>query len=95
MVVANIQLFPYLESHSMLCNQQYEFRAHRSTELACQNTIRDIYRSFDQVMYTLGVFIDLAKPFDWLDRSILLEKLKHVGIRNVELACFISYLSGR
>ena len=93
--IASLQLFSYLESHSMLCNEQYGFRAHRSTELACQNAIRDIYRSFDQGMYTLGVFIDLAKAFDSLDRSILLEKLKHFGIRNVELAWFISYFSAR
>ena len=45
--IASLQLFRYLEIRSMLCNEQYRFRAHRSTKLNCQNTIRDIYRSFD------------------------------------------------
>ena len=54
-----------------------------------------IYRSFHQGMYMLGFFIDLAKAFDSLDISILLEKLKDFGYRNVELALFISYFSAR
>ena len=85
------QLFRDLESQSMLSG----FKAHRCTELVCQNAICDIYRSFDQGIYTLRVCIYLAKTFDSLDRSILLEKLKHFGIRIVELERFISCFSAR
>ena len=56
----------------MLSNAQYDFRKNLSTELAC----RDIHSNFEMGNYTLGIFIDLAKVFDSLDRSLLLKKLE-------------------
>ena len=41
------------------------------------------------------VFIDLKKAFDTVDTKLLLEKLAHYGIRNVEQRWFASYLTSR
>ena len=54
-----------------------------------------IYTSFDDRKVAIGTFLDLAKAFDSLDRSKLLQKLEHYGVRGSELAWFRSYLVGR
>ena len=41
------------------------------------------------------VFIDLKKAFDTVDTKLLLEKLAHYGIRNLEQRWFASYLTSR
>ena len=45
--------------------------------------------------YGLGVFLDLAKAFDSLDRTILYDKLKSYGIREVELDWLVYYFRPR
>ncbi len=45
--------------------------------------------------YAIGVFLDLQKAFDVVSHEILLKKLHNLGIQNVTLSWFQSYLSGR
>jgi hypothetical protein len=46
-------------------------------------------------MYCIGVFLDLRKAFDVCSHSILLKKLKRMGINDTALDWFSNYLSGR
>jgi hypothetical protein len=46
-------------------------------------------------MYCVGVFLDLKKAFDVCSHSILLKKLKKMGINGTAHAWFSSYLQGR
>ena len=43
----------------------------------------------------IGVFVDLQKAFDTVDRKILCHKLNHYGIRGIANKRFSSYLSSR
>ena len=44
---------------------------------------------------SLGIFIDLSKPFDTVDHKILTKKLELYGIKDYNLRWFESYLSNR
>lgn len=54
-----------------------------------------ISSAIDNKKYTVGIFIDLSKAFDPVDRDILLSKLDHYGIQGTALSWFESYLNNR
>ena len=54
-----------------------------------------IRNALDNGNFACGVFIDLQKAFDTVNRNILLSKLNHYGIRGVVFNWFKSYLSDR
>ena len=93
--VVSLQMRNHLEIHSLINSSQFGFMPKYSTELACHSIVKDIYSAFDRGEYGLGVFLDLSKAFDSLDRKILLKKLEYYGFRNISLKWFESYLSQR
>ena len=46
-------------------------------------------------MMVISLFIDLKKAFDTVSHEIILMKLEHLGVKNVELDWFKSYLCNR
>ena len=54
-----------------------------------------IHESFENNLYTLGVFIDLSTAFGTVNQSIILKKLEIYGIHGKSLEWFKSYLRNR
>ena len=75
----------YLNNNNLLFHKQFGFRKGHSTDHALIKLIDNIYDSFNQNKYTLGVFIDLSKAFDTIDYKILINKLNLYGIKNNSL----------
>ena len=65
-------------------------RACSSIQLANQ-----IHESFENNLYTLGVFIGLSKAFDTVNHSIILKTLETYGTHGKNLEWFKSYLRNR
>ena len=89
------RLFKYLSENSILHEKQFDFQTSHSTEHAILLLVNQLYQSFDESKFTLGIFIDLSKAFDTVDHKILTKKLQLYGIKDCNLRWFESYLSNR
>ena len=88
------RLYKYLYEEKLLHSKQFGFQKDHFTDHAIIHLIYQIYESFENGNYTLGVFIDLSKSFDTVDHSILLKKVEMYGVIITNLAWFASYLNG-
>ena len=72
-----------LAFNNLISRNQYGFRPKLSKEMTM--TLTDyIYTSFNESKYALGIFIDLSKAFDSLNRTILLKKSECYGLKTTE-----------
>ena len=81
--------------NSLLHANQYGFRAKYSTELELIELVDRIYSQLNEKKVPIAIFMDLSKAFDTIDHEILICKMEHYGITNLELQWFRSYLSNR
>lgn len=89
------RLCGYLNKYNIISNRQYGFREGISTQDAILQLTSKMYSALDSNKPSLCVFIDLAKAFDTVSHTLLLESLNNIGIRGSTLDLFESYLSGR
>lgn len=85
----------FCTTNNIISQAQYGFRQGRSTETALTKFKNDVLKAFDNRSYTISLFLDMSKAFDTVDHQILLEKLKHYGIRDTAYHWFKSYLDNR
>ena len=93
--VALNQLTEYLNKYNLLSPCQSGNKRNHSTETININTTDRILKSMDQKKLTALILIDLSKAFDSIDHSILLRKLKAVGVSLSALEWFQSFLTDR
>jgi hypothetical protein len=90
-----IKLVNHLELNKLLHCNQFGFQRGKSTEQNLTKALNIISSALNKGEFCIGIFIDLRKAFDVCSHSILLKKLKHLGIKNQALAWFKSYLENR
>src|SRR6218665_2871719 len=73
----------YLISKKFLFKSQYSFRKGHSTYMAVMEMYDKISEAMEENHFSMGVFFDLPKAFDTVNREILLSKQEHYGVRGV------------
>ena len=89
------RLNSFIDKNNILSENQYGFRANRSTSTALLDLLEEITKAHDENKHTIGVFIDLRKAFDTIDHDLLLEKLDNFGVRGTSNNWLNSYLKNR
>ena len=65
-------VFSYVTQEKILYSKQLGFQSGHSTEHAILQLANQIHESFENNLYSLGVFIDLSNAFDTVNNSIIL-----------------------
>ena len=67
------RLYKYLSENNDLYEKQFGFQAAHSTDHAVIQLINQILETFNENEHTIGICIDLSKPFDTADHHLLLK----------------------
>ena len=93
-IVSN-RLTSFLDTNNLITSCQYGFHKKHSTIHPLVHFLNHVSSSLDKKNHTIAIFCDLRKAFDTVNHTILLSKLKKLGVRGVELQWFSDYLSNR
>lgn len=85
----------FMSTNKLLNDNQHGYLVGRSIETAVFQFTQYIINAFENRELAVGMFLDLSKAYDCLDRQILLFKLERYGFRGNALNWFRSYLSNR
>ena len=89
------QVYDYLSHNNLLYNLQSGFRPSFSTDTCLTHLTDYIKRECDKGNFTGMVLLDLQKAFDTVDHNILVSKLESIGLDEMTIKWFKSYLSDR
>lgn len=93
--VINEQLTQYMSEYQLLDSQQYGFRKLSNTNCALFDLTCSIEKALGDNNKSAIIFIDVKKAFDTVNRSILLNKLYNMGVKNRSHDWFKSYFNTR
>ena len=89
------RLYNFFNKFDILNFNQYGFRKKHSTAMAIYDILESKLSNCDKNKFSCAVYLDLSKAFDTVDKSILLKKLEHYGIRGIGLTLLENYLTNR
>lgn len=93
--VIKIRISRYLTKYNLISDKQFGFQSGVSTENAISYLTSNIYKALDSNKQVLCVFMDLAKAFDTVNHSELIQIMEDLGFRGVALKLIKSYLNNR
>ena len=82
-------LISFLTRQKIFHKNQFGFRKNYYTSHAATLLVENITNAFEEKKKVIGVFLELSKAFDTIDRNIL-RKLQHYGVRGLPLDWFSS-----
>ena len=89
------QLMDHFTTHDIIFDQQFGFRAKHSAFMPLSLLHDNITSCLVDGKVSAGIYLDLARAFDTVNITILLQKLSKYGITGNSLSLLTSYLTGR
>ena len=89
------KLINFLEHIEFMSPNQFGFTRSKSTDTALYQHVSEITEGIEYNNKAVAIYLDLAKAFDTVHHSKLINKLKKAGISGQLLKWFQSYLSER
>ena len=89
------KLTTYLETNSLLNNNQHGFRKHHSCSTQLVSFVNNILSNLAQDNDTDSIYIDYSKAFDKIDHNLLIHKLTLYNITGNYLNWITSFLKHR
>ena len=93
--LVNNQLTAFLDIYSVLSGMQSGFSSGYGCVTVTLKVLNDVTIALDSKQCCADIFIDLAKAFDMVDHSIIVERLRSTGVSEGSLAWFANSLSRR
>ena len=84
-----------VRKRQILSDAQFGGRPNSSTEDVVMHTILDVSKSIDQGQHVLILYINIAKAFDRIDHSVMMEVLKDYKVPSKLTQLIDSYLKER
>ena len=78
-------LINFIDKNNILFVNQFGFREKHSTMHATLLITDKIQRAIEDGQFSCGSFLDFSKAFDAVDHSILIRKLSHCGIMELQI----------
>ena len=91
----NTQLNDYIKHNGLHEKYQSAYRKYHSTETALIRVQNDILLALGDRKVCLLLLLDLSSAFDTVDHAGLLNTLSEIGLKDIALAWFSSYLRDR
>jgi hypothetical protein len=88
-------IYSYLEKYNILSDEQKGFRKNKTINMAIFDFLKTIMINMDHRNVVSAIYCDMTQAFDYVDHSILLNKLDIYGIRGNLGQLMQSYLSNR
>ena len=85
----------FLNENNLITQQQFGFCPGHSTSHPMYLLLNKVTAALNDKKHSIIIFCDLKKAFDTCNHNILLKKLHKLGIRDMELEWFRSYLTNR
>ena len=93
--VVSDQIIAYFNKHDLFSQKQSGFRFGHSTQDVLLRISNSFSSAIDHGEYAGAIFLDLAKAFDCVDHSILLQKLACYGFSDSAHSWLRSFLHNR
>ena len=79
------RIFKFFINSNLFYPLQFGFRQNYSTTHALTNLTETIRKYLDEGKFACGIFVDLEKAFGKVEHNILLTKLEHYGVRDLQM----------